>query len=211
MDPELEEYIEHHISKAPEYLREIDRDTNLHYLNGRMCSGHIQGRLLKMLTSMINPKRVLEIGTFTGYSALCMAEALGDDAEVDTIEVDDELERPILENLQKSPHGHKVRLHIGDALEVMQNFPANYFDMALIDADKRRYSDYLQALLRIMKPGGYILADNTLWDGHVTEKIPHSSQTNGILDFNSLVAKMPDLEVAMVPFRDGLTIIRYLP
>lgn len=208
MTPELEDYIEKHISPQPDVLKKIDRDTNLRHINGRMCSGHIQGRLLKMLASMISPDRVIELGTFTGYSALCLAEALDDNAILETIEADDELQEEILRNLSDSPHGKKVRLHIGDALDVMERFEENSFDMAVIDADKRQYSLYFKKLMKLVKPGGYILADNTLWDGHVTESCKHSSQTQGIIDFNNLVAETPGIDVAIIPMRDGLTLIR---
>lgn len=208
MTPQLEDYIEKHISEEPDFLREIDRHTNLYRLNGRMCSGHIQGRLLKMLTSMVNPKKVLELGTFTGYSALSIAEALGKDAIVETIESDDELEEEILFNISRSPHGDKVKLYIGDALEVMETLEEETYDMAVIDADKRQYSQYFKAVMKLLKPGGFILADNTLWDGHVTESGNHSTQTKGILEFNDLVVNTPGVDVAIIPIRDGLTIIR---
>lgn len=208
MNQLLEDYIEKHISAEPELLKEIDRHTNLYHLNGRMCSGHIQGRLLKMLTSMIKPKRVIELGTFTAYSALCIAEALEENAVLYTIEVDDELENEIRQNISNSPYGEKIRLIIGDALEELQKFDVEYFDMAVIDADKRQYPSYFKELLPRVKSGGYIIADNTLWDGHVTESGKHSSQTKGILEFNDIVVNTSGLEVAMIPVRDGLTLIR---
>lgn len=211
MTPELEDYIEKHISSEPEILTEIDRQTNLYHINGRMCSGHIQGRLLKMFTSMIKPKRVLELGTFTGYSALCIAEALEDDASIDTIEVDDELEEEIKNNFTKAGQHHKIRLHIGDAIETMNQWQPDYFDLALIDADKRQYPLYFEKVMKLVKPGGYIIADNTLWDGHVTEAGKHSSQTQGIIEFNDIVANSPDIDVAILPMRDGLTLIRKNP
>lgn len=210
MTPELEEYIERHISPEPDLLKKIDRNSNLYHINGRMCSGHIQGRLLKMLAAMIRPERVIELGTFTGYSALCLAEALGEGATVDTIEADDELEDEIRKNLSESPHGEKVNLHIGDALEVMEKWEDNTFDLAVVDADKRQYPLYFKKLMKLVKPGGYIIADNTLWDGHVTETGKHSSQTQGIMDFNNLVADTPGIDVAIIPMRDGLTLVRRL-
>lgn len=210
MTPELEEYIEEHISAEPSLLKEIDRKTNLYRLNGRMCSGHIQGRLLKMLTSMIKPTKVIELGTFTGYSALCIAEALDENAEITTIEADDELKDEILSNISQSEHGHKVNLIVGDAMKVIQSLPENSYEMAVIDADKRQYALYFKRLMQLVKKGGYIIADNTLWDGHVTEKSRHSSQTQGIIDFNDLVAATPGIEVSIIPMRDGLTIIRKL-
>lgn len=208
MTPELEEYVNRHISKEPEELYNIDRMTNLRLVNGRMCSGHIQGRLLKMLTGMVNPKRVLELGTFSGYSALCIAEGLQPGATIDTIEVDDELEDFIRGNLHSSPHGEKVRLHIGDAMKVMESFNAGEFDLIFIDADKRRYVDYFNCAITLLRTGGYIIADNTLWDGHVVERCRHSAQTQGIIDFNDLVATDPRVETAIIPLRDGLTILR---
>lgn len=208
MTPELEDYINSHIDPEPPELYRIDRSSNIRLLNGRMCSGHIQGRLLKMLTGMIRPHRIIELGTFSGYSALCMAEALADDAEVHTIEVDDELEDFIKGNLALSPHGGKVCLHIGDAMEVMKQFPDGYFDMAFIDADKRAYADYYREIRRLVRKGGYILADNTLWDGHVVESGHHSAQTEGIIRFNDLIAADPTIEKAIIPIRDGLTLIR---
>lgn len=204
----LEDYIESHISEQPDYLSEIERTTNLRYVNGRMCSGHLQGRLLKMLTAMINPSRVLELGTFTGFSALCIAEALRPDATVDTIEIDDEMEDVILENLEKSPHWKKVRLHIGDALSIMDGMEKELYDLIFIDADKRHYSEYLLKAVSLLKKEGFIIADNTLWDGHVTDNCRHSSQTKGILEFNDLASSLPDFETVIIPVRDGLTLMR---
>lgn len=208
MTPELDEYINSHISPEPKELYRIDRLTNLRLVNGRMCSGHIQGRMLKMLTSMTQPKRALELGTFSGYSALCIAEGMPEGGAIDTIEVDDELEDFIRENLASSPHGEKVRLHIGDALEMMQQWDNDEFDLIFIDADKRKYVDYFNRAIDLVKTGGYILADNTLWDGHVVETCRHSAQTQGIIDFNNLVANHPRVETAILPLRDGLTILR---
>lgn len=208
MISDKEDYIEAHISPEPEELKRIDRHTNLYHLNGRMCSGHIQGRLLKMLTSMIRPNKVLELGTFTGYSALCIAEALEEGAVIDTIEVDDELQDVIEGNLKMSVHGQKVRLHIGDALEVMKEFETESFDLAVIDADKRLYPQYFEAVMKLLKPGGFIIADNTLWDGHVWETGKHSSQTKGVIEFNEMVAHYRGVEVAMIPLRDGMTLVR---
>ncbi|MBD5264644.1 MAG: O-methyltransferase [Bacteroides sp.] len=207
----IDQYIEAHIDREPDYLYKIDRLTNLRLLNGRMCSGHTQGRLLKMLTSMIAPKRVLELGTFSGYSALCMAEALDDDASLDTIEVDDELEDFIRANLAASPHGHKIRLHIGDASELMNQWAPGEFDLIFMDADKRAYPLYYEKTLPLLRPGGYIIADNTLWDGHVTEVNPRAPQTLGIMRFNDMVAADNRVEKVIIPLRDGLTIIRRIP
>lgn len=208
MTQNLEDYIEAHIDPEPEELRRIDRATNIRLLNGRMCSGHIQGRLLKMLVRMIRPRRVLELGTFSGYSALCMAEALEPGATLHTVEVDDELEDFIRANLASAPAGERISLHIGDAMETMRGWDDGAFDLIFIDADKRAYADYYGEALRLLRPGGFIIADNTLWDGHVVEGCRHSSQTEGIIRFNDLVASDPRVEKAIVPLRDGLTLIR---
>lgn len=207
----LEEYIEDHITAEPEELTRIDRETNLRYVNGRMCSGHIQGRLLKMMATMIKPSRVLELGTFTGYSALCIAEGLEGDATIDTIEINDEMEEPILENLSRVEAGKRVKLHIGDAIEIMRNFGNEEFDLIFIDADKRKYSEYFLQALPLLKAGGYMIIDNTLWDGHVIEETKHSSMTSGVMAFNDLLTTFPGIETAMIPFRDGMTIVRKLP
>ena len=208
MEAGLEEYIESHISQEPSYLREIDRKSNLYHINGRMCSGHIQGRLLKMIASMIRPGKVLELGTFTGYSALCIAEALDEDSQIHTIEFDDELEEEIRKNFEYTPDGKKITLHIGDALQVMEKWDPETFDLVIIDADKRQYPQYLKKSLELLRKGGFILADNTLWDGHVVEEGKHSSQTRGIIEFNRMAAELPGLEVAIIPVRDGITLIR---
>ena len=211
MTQDLEDYIDAHIDPEPEPLRQIDRATNIRLLNGRMCSGHIQGRLLKMLVRMIRPKRVLELGTFSGYSALCIAEGLDDGASVDTVEVDDELEDFIRRSLESSPYGSRVTLHIGDAVDTMKKWPDGEFDLIFIDADKRAYAEYYREALRLLRPEGFIIADNTLWDSHVVEQGRHSSQTEGILRFNDIVVADPSVEKAIIPLRDGLTIIRKLP
>ncbi|MDE6007575.1 MAG: O-methyltransferase [Muribaculaceae bacterium] len=208
MEPALEKYIEAHISPEPDCLHRIDRLTNLRLVNGRMCSGHLQGRLLKMLTAMAKPRRVLELGTFSGYSALCIAEALEGDATVDTVEVFDELEDFIRENLASSPFGERVYLHIGDALEVMEKWENDTFDLIFIDADKRIYPEYFLRCRDLLKSGGFIIADNTLWDGHVTESNPSSAQTKGIQVFNDMAAADPEFDTVIIPLRDGLTILR---
>ena len=208
MTPELESYIERHIEEEPEYLHQIERNTNLQRINGRMCSGHIQGRLLKMLTMMIAPKRVLELGTFTGYSALCIAEGLKPGASLVTIEADDEIEDTIRENFKMSPAGEKIELRIGKALDICQEFPDEYFDMIFIDADKREYPQYYREAKRLLTSGGYIIADNILWDGHVTDADRHDRQTEGIREFNRLCAADKEMASVIIPVRDGISIIR---
>lgn len=209
MNSAIREYVERHSSPQPEYLDRIERETNLRLVNGRMCSGHLQGRLLKMLVSMIKPDRVLELGTFSGFSALCIAEALGPDATLDTIEIDDELEDFIRDNLASSPCGSKVQLHIGSAEELLPGWQPDSFDLIFIDADKRRYCKDFELCLPLLKKGGYIIADNTLWDGHVVD--PSKSrdpQTRGIMEFNEMLRSRTDLETVIIPLRDGLTLIR---
>lgn len=207
----IDRYIDLHIDDEPENLRHLDRLTNIHLLNGRMCSGHQQGRLLKMLVQMIRPRRVLELGTFSGYSALCIAEGLESGAELHTIEIDDELEDFIRRAFGESPYASRITLHIGDASDIMDQWPAGYFDLIFIDADKRRYTEYYHKCKRLVPPGGFILADNTLWDGHVVEPdADRSPMTRGIMQFNDLVKDDPQVEKVILPIRDGITIIRKL-
>lgn len=209
MTPELTQYIEEHISPQPECLYNIEREANLHLLNGRMCSGKIQGRLLYMLTHMIRPKRVLELGTFAGFSTICIAEALEPGACIETIEIDDELEDFILENFRKSPFADKITLHIGSAESVMKNMDPESFDMIFLDADKRRYCEDFMLALPLLKEGGYIIADNTLWAGHVVNPDKAKDpQTAGIMAFNDMIARRDDIENVIIPIRDGVTLIR---
>lgn len=204
----IEDYIADHISREPEILRETYRYTNVHHLYPRMCSGHVQGRLLKMLTTMIGPRRVLELGAFTGYSTLCIAEGLADGAELHTVEIDDELEDELLERFERSGLGDKIRLHIGDALATVPTLGGEW-DMVFVDANKRHYPEYYEMILPLVRPGGYIIADNTLWDGKVAdEPAPTDAQSRGIMAFNDMVATDPRVEVSIVPVRDGLTLIR---
>lgn len=204
----IDEYITQHSDAEPAYLSKINRNTHLKIINPRMLSGHLQGRVLAMFCQMIQPERVLELGTFTGYSALCMAEALPDNGVLHTIECDDELEDFILENFAGSEHGKKIRLHIGDALTVIGQLDET-FDLVFIDADKREYLAYYEAVLPKLSTGGFILADNTLWDGKVVQKVvPNDHQTIEIMKFNDFVAADTRVEKVMLPLRDGLTIIR---
>lgn len=204
----LEEYISAHIEPENALLKDLYRKTNLRLLNPRMASGHIQGRLLKMLVSMIRPELILEVGTFTGYATLCMAERLPVGGMVHTVEIDDELEDFIRNGFAESPYSDRIQLHIGDALKVVPLLGLQ-FDMIFLDGEKREYPDYYTALLEYLKPGGYLIADNTLWDGHVVDPTYDSDpQTVAIRKFNDMVAADDRVEVAMVPIRDGLTIIR---
>ena len=203
----LEQYIEGHISPEPEHLQRLYRHTWLHHLYPRMCSGHLQGRILKMLTEMIAPRRVLELGTFTGYSALCIAEGLPSRATLDTVEIDDEMEDELRERFAPFP---AITLHIGDAAELVERLGGEW-DMVFLDADKRRYPEFLSLLKPRMSPGGYILADNTLWSGRVIDKdAARDPQLRGIMQFNQLVAADPELESVIFPLRDGLSLIKRL-
>ena len=207
----LEEYISAHIGPESTLLRNIYRDTNLRLLNPRMASGHIQGRLLKMLVTMIKPELVLEVGTFTGYATLCMAEGLPDGGIVHTVEIDDELEDFINKGFALSPYRDRIRLHIGNALKVVPELGLR-FDMIFLDGEKREYPDYYRVLMNYLKLGGYMIADNTLWDGHVVDSNYESDpQTAAVKRFNDMAAADDRVEVAMIPIRDGLTIIRKKP
>lgn len=207
-DDELEKYVFSHIDDEPDYLKALYRDTHVKLLRPRMASGHLQGRLLKMLVRMIRPRNVLEIGTYSGYSALCLAEGLDDGAMLYTYEINDEQEDFTRPWLEKSPYADRIKFFIGDALELVPQSGV-VFDMAFMDGDKRRYCDYYAMIMKQLSPGGYIIADNTLWDGHVVEA-EHSKdgQTRGILAFNDMVKADGNVEKVILPLRDGLTVIR---
>ena len=203
MTQELDQYILDHIDAEGEYLHALWRDTQLRLAYGQMASGHLQGRLLKMLVQMIAPRMVVELGTFSGYSALSMAEGLLPGAELHTFEIFDEMEdfvRPWFEN---SEYADRIHLHIGDAMDLVPQMDVQW-DMAFVDADKRRYVEYYEMLLPRMKKGGFMLVDNPLWDGRVLEEHPRVSdlQTNGIKAFNDLVAKDDRVEKVILPLRD---------
>ena len=234
MTEELEKYVLSHSAPEGDYLYRLYRATNIHTIHGRMASGHLQGRLLKMFVEMIRPKNILEVGTFSGYSAICMAEGLaeiaksteahangasvasaaeGDDKEagvskVWTFEINDEMEdftRPWLEG---SPVAEHIEFRIGDANVEAPKLGIE-FDMAFVDGDKRTYVETYEMVLKLLRPGGFILADNTLWDGHVTDPAyDHDQQTQGIRRFNDHVAQDDRVEQVMIPLRDGLTVIR---
>ena len=206
----LDDYILKHIDPEGDYLYRLWRATNVHLLRGRMASGHLQGRLLKMFVSMIRPKNILEVGTFSGYSAICMAEGLPEGGRLYTYEINDEMEdftRPWIEG---SAVSDKIEFIIGDANVEAPKLGIE-FDMAFIDGDKRTYLETYETVLRLLRPGGFILADNTLWDGHVLEiPKPADRQTQGIEDFNDYIARDKRVERVILPLRDGLTIIRKL-
>ncbi|MBP9553055.1 MULTISPECIES: O-methyltransferase [Bacteroides] len=204
----LEEYILRHIDEEDDYLKALYRDTHVKLLRPRMASGHLQGRMLKMFVRMIRPKQILEIGTYSGYSALCMAEGLDEGSLLHTFEINDEQEDFTRPWLEQSPYADKIKFYIGDALERVPQLGIT-FDLVFVDGDKRKYMEYYEMSLAHLSPGGYIIADNTLWDGHVTETPnPNDAQTIGIQAFNEFVAKDNRVEKVILPLRDGLTIIR---
>lgn len=205
----IDEYILQHIDPEGDYLHALYRDTHLKLLYPRMASGHLQGRMLKMFVRMIKPSCILEIGTYSGYSALCMAEGLSEGGMIHTFEINDEQEEFTRPWFEGSPYADRIKLYIGDALQLVPQLGLT-FDLAFVDGDKRRYVDYYEMILPRLADGGYIIADNTLWDGHVLEEHPHASdlQTLGIKAFNDLVARDERVEKVILPLRDGLTIIR---
>ncbi len=210
----VDDYIDCHIGPEPAHLRELYRRTHLTRLYPRMCSDHAQGALLAMLTSMIKPRRILELGTFSGYSAIAMAEAMPENCRLDTVELDPEYEQEILAAFATSSRCNDIRLHIGDAEELIPVLCAEGttpVDMVFIDANKRRYSAYYRALMPLLPEGAFIIADNTLWSDKILSRDSRPDpQTAGIIEFNDLVAADPDVAKAMIPLRDGLTVIRKL-
>lgn len=215
----LDTYVRTHSDPEPDYLYRLYRATNIHMLHGRMASGHLQGRLLKMFVQMVRPQNIIEVGTFSGYSALCMAEGLASVAaggaaagKLYTFEINDEQEAFTRPWIERSPWARHIEFIIGDAAVLAPQLSADrgiMFDMAFLDGDKRTYVDTYEALLPLMNPGAYILADNTLWDGHVIdEEYQRDPQTKGIRAFNDHVAADDRVTRVILPLRDGLTIIR---
>lgn len=206
---QIDEYIETHSEAEPDYLVNVVRETALQVVNPRMMSGHLQGRLLKMLVGISGAVNILEIGTFSGYSALCMAEGLPECGCLDTIEINDEMENFIRSQLKSHECGSKVNLLIGDALDIIPRL-GKVYDMVFIDADKRLYHRYYDLVLPMVRKGGIILADNTLWDGKVLIQQPdrNDAQTIAIKEFNDFLARDARVEKIILPLRDGLTLIR---
>jgi predicted O-methyltransferase YrrM len=203
----LDEYILSHIDREGKLLEELTRDAHVNLLRPRMIAGHLQGRILKMLCRILRPRRILEIGAYTGYATLCMAEGIEDDALIHTIEIDDEMEDFMMKYICRSPHKDKIKIHFGDAIHIIQLLDET-FDMVFIDADKRLYSDYYDLVFPRLQPKGIIVADNTLWDGKVASPSqPVNKQTMGILNFNEKIKEDTRIEKVILPLRDGLTII----
>ena len=209
----LEKYIHDHTSPEDALLHELDRETNLRVIQPRMISGHVQGKLLEMLVRMHRPRTILEIGTFTGYSALCMAAGLEDGGVLHTCEVEDELEPLSHSFFERSPHGHKIVHHIGSALDVAPTLDCE-FDLVFIDGDKREYPDYYRMLMGdnggrpLVHSGSVMIADNILWYGKVVQPVAHNDRhTQALIEFNRMVREDERVESVIVPIRDGLNLI----
>lgn len=214
MTPE-EKYIREHSTPRGAALEWIEKQTNIRTNHARMLSGAVQGRFLTMLVQMLGARKVLELGTFTGYSAVCLAMGLPEDGHLDTLEVNDELEDLVLEGFSRAGLSGKITLHIGDAVETLKRLgrdmhgAGDLYDMVYIDANKREYCEYYELVFGMVRPGGFILADNVLWDGKVFEDpMPQDRQTLGISRFNDMVASDPRVDSVILPLRDGLNIIR---
>lgn len=210
MESAQDKYIEEHCSISNEALDWLERQTNIRTNYPRMLTGKVQGEFLYMMTRMISPRNVLEIGTFTGYSAICMALALEGEGHIDTLEINDELEDLILEGFERAGVSGRVSLHIGGAVEFLRGQDGKkLYDLTFIDANKREYPDYYELALTLTRSGGFILADDVLWDGKVyAEQVPTDKQTSGIVRFNDLAASDPRVETVILPVRHGLSIIR---
>lgn len=204
----LDQYILDHTSPEDDVLKELDRETHLKVLRSRMLSGHLQGQILSMISCMIKPQYILEIGTFTGYSALCLAKGLAANGKLHTIEIDDELESIARKYFLKSGMSNKIVQHIGDARLIVPSLK-NRFDLVFIDADKREYCDYYNLVFDRIAVGGFLLADNILWNGKVVDPDEaDDEQTRGILDFNKLVHNDKRVKNAILPIRDGIMLIQ---
>lgn len=206
LNDDLLRYAEQHTSAESDLLKKINRDTHAHVLMPRMLSGHLQGRILSMISNMIRPRRVLEIGTYTGYSALCFVEGLPEGGRIITIDINEELEDRVREYFK--PWQEKIDYRIGNALDIIPTLNET-FDLVFIDADKRNYSNYYDMVIDKVRPGGYILADNVLWSGKVLDAKP-DNDTKAILSFNEKIHKDPRVENVLLPVRDGIMMIRKL-
>lgn len=207
IEERVEEYSMQHTTKESELLNKIDRETHLEVLRPRMLSGHFQGRILSMLSKMISPYRILEIGTYTGYSAICLAEGLTEDGKLYTIDINEELEDRVRQYFLESNYNQQIDLIIGDALNLIPRLNESW-DIVFIDADKKNYTKYFNMVVASVKSGGYIIADNVLWSGKVVEKDHLDEDTLALRVFNDTLSKDPRFEVVLLPVRDGLLIAR---
>lgn len=207
---DLEHYVEQHTQDEPELLVQLFRETHQKVLQPRMLSGHFQGRVLSMLSKIIGPKHILEIGTYTGYAALCLAEGLAPEGTLDTIDIKEELVGIQQKYFSLSPWKNQITAHLGDALEVIPTMDKK-FDLVFIDADKENYIGYFHLIVPMMNPGGIILSDNVLWSGKVLEELdPRDTSTKVLLEYNALLKNDPRVETVLLPIRDGLTVSRVL-
>lgn len=208
IDQLLDQYVLAHIVEEEPLLARLYRQTYLKMVNGRMCSGHLQGSLLTMLSKLIRPARILEIGTYTGYSALCLVKGLPPEGLLHTIEINDELELFAKTYFEAANESHRIVQHIGDAETIVPHLN-EHFDLVFLDADKRKYLNHYNLVFSKVAIGGIIIADNTLWAGKVVEKVEKADeQTKGILQFNDFVKEDPRVETFMIPIRDGMTVLR---
>lgn len=204
----LDQYIINHISPEEDYLLELERETNLKVIGSRMLSGHLQGQILSMISAMIKPRYILEIGTFTGYSALCLAKGLAGGGQLHTIEIDDELETMAQKYFLKAGMADRIVQHIGDARQIIPTLNQS-FDLVFIDADKRDYCDYYRMVIDKIPVGGFLLADNILWSGKVVDpESANETQTRGIIEFNDLVKNDPRVKNVILPVRDGIMVVQ---
>lgn len=204
----LDEYLINHSEKEPELLRSLNRETNLKVLQPRMISGAYQGRLLSLISKIINPKKILEIGTFTGYSTLCLAEGLDKNGQIHTIDVNEELYDLQRKYFKKSPFNDNITQHLGNALDIIPKLDQE-FDLIFLDADKINYPKYLELLINKLKKGGVLLSDNVLWDGKVLNEIPQNDiSTKAIVEYNKLLNNKLEMDSVILPIRDGITISR---
>ena len=206
---ELDDYVVAHSEKEPELLQQLNRETYQKILQPRMLSGHYQGRVLSMVSKLINPKNILEIGTYTGYSALCLAEGLQSNGELHTIDINEELYDFSRKYFDKSDFGNQIVQHLGDAQEIIANLDIT-FDLVFIDADKENYSNYFNLIIDKLNKGGIILSDNVLWSGKVLETTfkKEDTSTPALIDYNALLKNDERVETVLLPIRDGLTISR---
>ena len=208
VNKELEDYILQHTETEDLVLKDLTRETHVKMLRPRMLSGHLQGKFLKMTCQMIQPLRILEIGTYTGYSAISMAMGTSDDCIIHTIDCNDELEQFTRKYIKRSGFENRIQFHIGDALEMIPKLEED-FDLVFIDADKRQYIEYFEAVFPKLNTGGFILADDVLWDGKVVEEIENNDkQTQGIINFNHFIQEDSRVENLILPIRHGLMMIR---
>lgn len=204
----LDNYVVNHSEDEPELLKQLTRETHQKILQPRMLSGHYQGRLLSLISKLVNPKNILEIGTYTGYSALCLAEGMHKDGELHTIDHNEELFDFQRKYFDMSEHSKQIHQHLGDALKIIPKLNMT-FDLIFIDADKENYSNYFNAIIDKLNSGGIILSDNVLWSGKVIEKVDEKDvDTKGVLEFNALLKNDPRVDTIILPIRDGLSIAR---